>query len=279
VRPAILIHSECANAVCETVPFKTFPNLPWINRTGDDSRTANQLFRAVGSCQCNFHWPKCVRPGTDFARSDEESHSLELRSGRWKTDSALQARQSRFSPSAEKSGLGATRKRGRGRRAEFVEIPISNMRKLVCARGKLFFNLWEDMLEGKVLSDDPPCGQAKLSSSTHSMMRTRAYYTSFSPLERTAMNDPTTYLWQSEYLSAILETDNALMPTRIYDALAAIEQRLLSPIETVGVEYRAIQDAQKGLLTLKAERTEASVSRSTFAFDKPDRQEAGEISN
>jgi hypothetical protein len=74
VRPAILIHSECANAVCETVPFKTFPNLPWINRTGD------------------------------------ESHSLELRSGRWKTDSALQARQSRFSPSAEKSGLGATRK-------------------------------------------------------------------------------------------------------------------------------------------------------------------------
>jgi len=93
------------------------------------------------------------------------------------------------------------------------------------------------------------------------------------------MNDPTTYLWQSEYLSAILETDNALMPTRIYDALAAIERRLLSPMETVGVEYRAIQDAQKGLLTLKAERTEASVSRSTFAFDKPARREAGEISN
>jgi hypothetical protein len=50
-------------------------------------------------------------------------------------------------------------KRGRGRRAEFVEVPISNMRKLVCAHGKLFFNLWEDLLEEKVLSDDPPCGQ------------------------------------------------------------------------------------------------------------------------
>jgi hypothetical protein len=34
-------------------------------------------------------------------------------------------------------------------------------------------------------------------------------------------------------------------PTRIYEALAAIEQRLLSPIEKDGAEYRAIEDAQK----------------------------------
>jgi hypothetical protein len=30
------------------------------------------------------------------------------------------------------------------------------------------------------------------------------------------------------YLSAVLETDDAAMPTRIYEALAAIEQRRLS---------------------------------------------------
>jgi hypothetical protein len=69
------------------------------------------------------------------------------------------------------------------------------------------------------------------------------------------MDIPTTYLWQTVYLAAVLETDNAAMPTRIYEALAAIEQRLLSPIEEDGTEYRAIQDAQRGILALKAERT------------------------
>ena len=49
-----------------------------------------------------------------------------------------------------------------------------------------------------------------------------------------------------------LETDNDLMPLRIYEALAAIEQRLLSPMDAI--ERRAIDDAQTGLLTLKAER-------------------------
>jgi hypothetical protein len=72
------------------------------------------------------------------------------------------------------------------------------------------------------------------------------------------MNIPTTYLWQPVYLDAVLETDNVAMPTRIYEALAAIEQRLLSPIEAGGVEYRAIEDAQRGLLTLKAEQSRPS---------------------
>jgi hypothetical protein len=65
------------------------------------------------------------------------------------------------------------------------------------------------------------------------------------------MNQPRTYLSLSAYMSAVLETDNAQMPTRIYEALAAIEQRLLSPIEKDGTEYRAIEDAQRGLLTLR----------------------------
>jgi hypothetical protein len=69
------------------------------------------------------------------------------------------------------------------------------------------------------------------------------------------MNDPPVYSWQATYLSAVLETDNDLMPLRIYEALAAIEQRLLNPIEAGGIEHRAIGDARRGLLTLKAERT------------------------
>jgi hypothetical protein len=68
------------------------------------------------------------------------------------------------------------------------------------------------------------------------------------------MFQPIPYLWQANYMSAILETDDALTPTRIYEALAAIEQRLLSPIEADGIEMKAIKDAQHGLLTLKAER-------------------------
>jgi hypothetical protein len=65
-----------------------------------------------------------------------------------------------------------------------------------------------------------------------------------------------TYLWLPAYLSAVLETDNALMPTRIYEALAAIEQRLLSSIEVGSDERREIENAQRGLLTLKAERVD-----------------------
>jgi len=75
---------------------------------------------------------------------------------------------------------------------------------------------------------------------------------------------PATYLWQTVYLAAVLETDNAAMPTRIYEALAAIEQRRLSPLDAGDVEDRAMKDAQRGLLALKAERTEGSVSEVGF---------------
>jgi|HubBroStandDraft_6_1064221.scaffolds.fasta_scaffold113815_4 hypothetical protein len=68
------------------------------------------------------------------------------------------------------------------------------------------------------------------------------------------MVQPRSYLWQDSYVSAVLETDDGLMPTRIYEALAAIEQRLLIPIEPGCAEHRAIEDAQSSLLTLKVER-------------------------
>jgi hypothetical protein len=66
------------------------------------------------------------------------------------------------------------------------------------------------------------------------------------------MSNPATYSWQQAYLAAVLETDNDLMPLRIYEALAAIEQRLLSPMDAI--EQKVVDDAQTGLLTLKAER-------------------------
>jgi hypothetical protein len=86
------------------------------------------------------------------------------------------------------------------------------------------------------------------------------------------MNQPRTYLWLPAYLSAVLETDNALMATRIYEALAAIEQRLLSPIEAGGDEYREIENAQRGLLALKAERVDygsAPVATHGRVIDRP----------
>jgi hypothetical protein len=67
------------------------------------------------------------------------------------------------------------------------------------------------------------------------------------------MSNPETYSWQQAYLPAILEADNDLMSFRICEALAAIDRRLLSPMEAV--EQRTTDDAQTGLLTLKGERT------------------------
>jgi hypothetical protein len=69
------------------------------------------------------------------------------------------------------------------------------------------------------------------------------------------MSDTETYSWLPAYMSAVLETDNGRMPTRIYEALAAIEQRRPSLTATDGIEEKGMENAQRGLLTLKAERT------------------------
>ena len=61
---------------------------------------------------------------------------------------------------------------------------------------------------------------------------------------------------QAAYQAAILETDDAAMSLRIYEALAAIEQRRLSDLEPDSEENRALEDAEQGLLALKAERIE-----------------------
>ena len=66
------------------------------------------------------------------------------------------------------------------------------------------------------------------------------------------------YTWQAAYQAAILETDNASMSLRIYEALAAIEQRRLSDLDLGSEEDRALQDAERGLQALKAERIDPS---------------------
>jgi hypothetical protein len=62
------------------------------------------------------------------------------------------------------------------------------------------------------------------------------------------------YSWYAPYYEAICETDDSLMPDRILEALSAIEERLLSPIELESEELRAIENAQTGLERLKDER-------------------------
>ena len=64
------------------------------------------------------------------------------------------------------------------------------------------------------------------------------------------------YPWQAAYQAAILETDDAALSLRIYEALAAIEQRRLSELETDSEEGRALEAAERGLWALKAERTD-----------------------
>jgi hypothetical protein len=68
-----------------------------------------------------------------------------------------------------------------------------------------------------------------------------------------------TYIWQPAYFAAVCETDNARMMVRIMEARAAIEQRLLLPIEEDSEEYRELRAAQKALDVLKTERAEKNL--------------------
>jgi hypothetical protein len=82
--------------------------------------------------------------------------------------------------------------------------------------------------------------------------------------------DQNNYLWHAVYWAAVCETDDEQMPGRILEALAAIEQRLLTPSEIDAEELKAINNAQDGLEGLKAERV-IKEHRSTYepASDQP----------
>jgi hypothetical protein len=61
------------------------------------------------------------------------------------------------------------------------------------------------------------------------------------------------YSWQRAYMAAVREAYGSVMRLRIHEALAAIEQRRLNPIEIDGEEDHALRDAERVLETLKAE--------------------------
>jgi hypothetical protein len=67
------------------------------------------------------------------------------------------------------------------------------------------------------------------------------------------MRDPERYPWQAPYVSAILETDEDRLRGLLYEAIAAIEQRRLSPVPPE--EEVALADAEAGIQVLISERT------------------------
>jgi hypothetical protein len=78
------------------------------------------------------------------------------------------------------------------------------------------------------------------------------------------------YSWQAAYLAAVCETDDDQMAGRILAALAAIEERLLTPNEIEDEELKAIEAAQDGLDGLKTERViQARRFEPAFASGRP----------
>jgi hypothetical protein len=73
------------------------------------------------------------------------------------------------------------------------------------------------------------------------------------------MTNPEFYGWQSVCVRAIFEKDDLLITGRIYEAISAIEQRRLSPVERNSDEDCALNDAEVGIKALITERTERSI--------------------
>ncbi len=77
------------------------------------------------------------------------------------------------------------------------------------------------------------------------------------------MTNPETYGWQAVYVRAILETDDLLITGRIYEAISALEQRRLSPVESNSDEDCALNEAEVGIKALIAERTDRFIWNAT----------------
>jgi hypothetical protein len=73
------------------------------------------------------------------------------------------------------------------------------------------------------------------------------------------MIDPEIYGWQSVCVRAISEKDDLLIIERIYEAIATIEQRRRSPVESNSDEDCALNDAEAGIKALITERTDRFV--------------------
>ena len=68
-----------------------------------------------------------------------------------------------------------------------------------------------------------------------------------------------TYAWQAVYKAAISERDDSRIPSRIYKAVTAIEQKLRSPV--TGEEEQALKKAQAAISELGAERDKSDQFR------------------
>jgi hypothetical protein len=79
------------------------------------------------------------------------------------------------------------------------------------------------------------------------------------------------YPWQEPYLKAVQETDDAKMPHHLLEAMAAVEQRLLSPIQVNSLEYKAIENTRRGIDVLRQERCGNPQSPATH--QQPDHSE------
>ena len=64
------------------------------------------------------------------------------------------------------------------------------------------------------------------------------------------MQGPCPYPWQVSYIAAVLETNPILRLDKIVEALAALEHRLLSPVEPGSAEETALRIAKVGLAQL-----------------------------
>jgi hypothetical protein len=93
-----------------------------------------------------------------------------------------------------------------------------------------------------------------VSFDTHSV-RTLAvcFCSESSNAEVALMHDPETYPWQAPYVSAVFETDERHRGGLLYEAIAAIEQRRLSPVPPE--EEVALAGAEAGIQILISERT------------------------
>jgi predicted component of type VI protein secretion system len=63
------------------------------------------------------------------------------------------------------------------------------------------------------------------------------------------------YAWQQPYFEAVMETDDSKMPHHIMEAIASIEQRLLSPIDRNSEEFRALESTWFDVQELLNEHT------------------------
>jgi hypothetical protein len=59
------------------------------------------------------------------------------------------------------------------------------------------------------------------------------------------------YSWQLDYIAALLEVDESKSHRRLYEAISAIEQRLLAPIESGSPEELALRQAQRVIAVLR----------------------------